>query len=99
VPPHTRKCFLKVKENGVKICVISQGFFNSKVWLEEDCGFYGSRIENRILFDSRNQNNLLLRIFRESLPRTEVSAIGRLDEGRERSFEDFRLGTMIASFQ
>ena len=29
--PHTGKCFLKVKENGVKVCVISQGFFNLKI--------------------------------------------------------------------
>ena len=31
--PYTAKCFLKVKENGVQICVISQEFFNLKVKL------------------------------------------------------------------
>jgi len=31
VAPHTGKCFLKFKENSVKICVILQGFFNLKV--------------------------------------------------------------------
>jgi len=31
VAPQTGKCFLKVKENGVKVCVISQGFFNLKI--------------------------------------------------------------------
>ena len=31
VAPYTAKCFLKVKEDGVKICVISQGFFDLKV--------------------------------------------------------------------
>jgi len=31
VAPHPGKCFLKVKENGAKICVILQGFFNLQV--------------------------------------------------------------------
>jgi len=34
-----------------------------------------------------------------SWPKTEVSAIGQSDEGRERYLEGFRIGRIIASFQ
>ena len=58
---HKGKCFLKVRENGVKICVISQGFFNLKVEVSD--GLKKITEGDRMLFDSRNQNNLIWRIF------------------------------------
>ena len=57
--PYTGKCFLNVKENGVKICFISQGFFNLKVKVCDDLKRIAAFTEavlkgDRMLCDSGN---------------------------------------------